>query len=232
MKKLTTLIISFLFIFIAMLITKNSECQEYKETITKEFKFKNAEAQNELNIRNITGSINVEGYDGDVVLIEVEKIIDARNIEDLEKMKRDIHLKFIEEGNKISARIESPFTKKNGKFSVCKLLSKKTEGSYNFKFNYKVKIPHNTNLWIKNIADGHIVISDVSGKVRAKCIEGDIYLKETSGKTKIKTIEGDITARYAKNPDSRSTYKTISGDIRVGYMPDLSAKIKYSTICW
>ena len=62
--------------------------KEFKETIKKELSYENSGNDRMLEVQNLNGSITVEGYDGDMVLVEVEKTISAQNANDLELGKR------------------------------------------------------------------------------------------------------------------------------------------------
>ncbi|WP_273565621.1 hypothetical protein [Maribacter halichondriae] len=47
--------------------------KEFKEVIKKELSYQSGDTDHMLEVQNLNGSITVEGYDGSVVLVEVEK---------------------------------------------------------------------------------------------------------------------------------------------------------------
>ncbi len=64
-----------------------SWAQRHSEKITKELTFEKKSEANALMISNINGDIKVEGYSGDKILVEVEKIIIGKTEARLEKGK-------------------------------------------------------------------------------------------------------------------------------------------------
>ena len=57
--------------------------KEFREVIKKSVALTN-DIHNSLIVKNVFGSVNVEGYNGNEVVLEVERIITAKNVEDLE----------------------------------------------------------------------------------------------------------------------------------------------------
>jgi len=76
-----------LLIFIGVHCVRSQD-QESRELIKMELQFGSESIDKEVVVRNIHGSISVEGYDGDIVVLEVEKIIRAKNLNDLELGKK------------------------------------------------------------------------------------------------------------------------------------------------
>ena len=75
--------------------------KEFKETIKKELSYENSGNDRMLEVQNLNGSITVEGYDGDMVLVEVEKTISAQNANDLELGKKEIGVKILHADGKL-----------------------------------------------------------------------------------------------------------------------------------
>ena len=59
--------------------------QQFNEKITKEFAFEKKSDKNALMIANINGNVTVEGYNGDKIMVEVDKEILAKTNERLEQ---------------------------------------------------------------------------------------------------------------------------------------------------
>src|SRR4051794_1318207 len=66
--------------------------QSNSEKITRELTFEKKGPANTLMIFNINGDIKMEGYDGDKILLEVEKTITGKTQARLEKGKQEIQL--------------------------------------------------------------------------------------------------------------------------------------------
>src|SRR6187551_1031819 len=78
-----------------------SVAQSFTEKITKELTFEKKGPQNALMVMNIDGDIKVEGYDGDKIIVEVEKIINGKTEARLEKGKAEIQLGVLDRADTI-----------------------------------------------------------------------------------------------------------------------------------
>ncbi len=80
--------------FIALLFfgTLATYAQTSTEKITKELTFEKKGPNNALMIFNINGNVKVEGYSGDKIIVEVEKLIYGKTDVRLEKGKTEIQL--------------------------------------------------------------------------------------------------------------------------------------------
>src|SRR4051812_17626694 len=106
MKKLFIL----LFAGVAMLCAcTKAKAQDFKEHISKEFTPQKAASSTMLTIYNVWGSIKVEGYAGDKVLIEIDKTISGKNSDIVEQGKREFKLEFEQTSDTIMAYIAEPY---------------------------------------------------------------------------------------------------------------------------
>src|SRR5882762_2338626 len=79
-----------------LLVAAQLVAQSHSEKIVRDFTFEKRSADNALMIANINGNISVQGYDGDKILVEVTKTINAKTAARLEKGKTDIQLGVID----------------------------------------------------------------------------------------------------------------------------------------
>ena len=205
---------------------------EYTEKITKKLRFEKVNEKNLLLLKNINGSVNVEGYSGDQVLVEVEKIIRADSNKDLEEGKNDIRLGIIETGDSIILYVDSPYSilkRKHGKISYHWDWDD-SDYNYDFRLNFTIKVPYGTTLKVSTINNGDVSINDPRARVYAGNVNGSIYLKDISGVTKANTVNGKIEANYTRNPEGDCSYSTVNGDITLIFLSDLSADVTYKTL--
>src|SRR5215471_4514516 len=73
-----------------------ANAQSFSDKITKELKFEKVSASNTLILANINGSIKVQGYDGDKILIEAERTIKAKTDVRLEQGKSEMQVQQID----------------------------------------------------------------------------------------------------------------------------------------
>lgn len=203
--------------------------QEDKENIVKEFTFPNPSNSNVLYIENINGSIAVEGYNGNKILVEIEKTLKANSQEDLEKARKEVKLGIQQSGDSLTLYIDNPYVYRRRDGRIRYDFNNDWNQDYNYVFNYKVKVPQQTTLAVFTVNKGDITVANTKGRIQASNINGSITLQQITGETKAHTINGDIKATYVTTPPKSSNYKTLNGDIEVSYPESLSADLKFKT---
>ncbi|MEQ8425334.1 MAG: hypothetical protein RIA63_11540, partial [Cyclobacteriaceae bacterium] len=112
MKKILT-------ILIMLALGISGIAQQFNEKIKKELTFEKKSDKNALMIANINGDIKVEGYDGDKIIVEVDKQILAKTNDRLERGKEEIRLGFIDLVDSLIIYVEGPcsdFGKSNQRY--------------------------------------------------------------------------------------------------------------------
>ncbi|UCG27940.1 MAG: DUF4097 family beta strand repeat protein [Bacteroidales bacterium] len=206
--------------------------EEHKEKISETLVFDGTSDQNILLIRNIHGSIDITGYQGNQVSLEIEKVIEAENQQDLEEGIRDISLGIINTGDSIILYTDSPYAtlnRKNGKISY--QWNYDNNGiDYHFVFDYTVKVPYGTMLNVSTVNEGDVTILDTKANVRAGNVNGSVYLEKILAVTSASTVNGDVECEIMQKPVDDCSFHTINGDIKITLPADLSADISYQTM--
>ncbi|MDT7833402.1 hypothetical protein RQM59_13510 [Flavobacteriaceae bacterium S356] len=211
------------------------------ETIRKELKFETNSAENILVVDNVYGSIDVVGYNGSTVQVEVIKTIQADEQKDLALGKEEIGIKSAKKDNAIYVYLDSPyshFNLKTGSFdhrefsyNYRRNYKHRSKRMYKYRLDFKIKIPKNTSIDVKAVNNGNIMVENVHGKLLiVRNINGAIDLKNVSGKTDVDAINKDINISYANNPTEESWYSSINGDINIKFKDGLDATISYKTM--
>lgn len=209
-----------------------SNTQEYKEKITRELKFEKQDINNLLMVKNIFGSIDVKGYTGNNILVEVDKTINAGSEKSIEEGKSDIQLGILETGDSVILYMDSPYStliRKKGKisyyvdFNDCDI-------NYKFNLDFTIKVPYGNKLHLSTVNNGNISVTDPRAEIHIHNVNGSIYLEKISGTTRANTVNGIIEATYSKNPEENCSYSTVNGDITLTFLPDLSADVTYETL--
>lgn len=205
--------------------------KEFNEVIKKELSYESTSSDRMLEVQNLNGSISVEGYNGDVVLLEVEKTITARSTNDLELGKKEIGIKILREGNKLIVYPQAPnMHYKNGRFTNIDC-NRWEESPYDHTLNIKVKMPKTSKLKVGAINNGEVVVKNTRGSyIEANNINGGIELSNIAGQTKVHCINGEVGISYADNPTLASTYYSLNGDINITYQKGLSADIAFKSM--
>lgn len=202
----------------------------FKEVIKEELYFAKT-VDRMLEVQNLNGSISVQGYDGDLVLVEVEKTINAENQTDLELGKKEIGIKVLREDNRLIVYPDVPnMHYKDGRFTSINC-DRWEEPTYHHVLNFSVKLPKNSKLKVGTINEGEVHVKNTRGSfIEANNINGGIELTNITGQTKVHCINGEVGISYANNPSSASTYYSLNGDINITYQKDLSAEIAFKSM--
>lgn len=227
MKQLITMAI-----FAFLVGAPNAKAQQKKSTerIKKEISF-SEDVGKALIIRNVFGSISVEGYSGNKVLVEVEKTITSDNTQGLELGKQELQLKIIEDKKGIILHPDAPymeFDKNNLSYRWC---NNNEELPYEHGLTFTVKVPYNTQVDVGTVNNGEVLVKNTRGNsVKARNINGGITLTNITGKTLVNCINGPVNISYANNPTSSSEYYSLNGDINISYQKALSANISFKSM--
>lgn len=222
---------------ISMLLSVIGKGQTFSETITKEFKFEKQTPQNTLMLANINGSVKVEGYAGDKILLDVRRTIKAKTNERLEKGKKEMQLNQIDRYDTIIYYVgggcnKFVYQKKKGNHrwtydwdcedGDCKQ-------SFDYQFDFILKVPYSVNVDLSTINDGNISVTQMKAGVKANNVNGAIALTGLEGPTEAVTINGDVDLDYAKNPSGDCRYYTLNGDINAYFQKGLGATMSFKS---
>ncbi len=227
-----------LLIGIVLLTTTLSFGQSKTEKITRELAFEKKGTNNAVIIANINGNITVEGYSGDVIQVEVEKIIDGKTQARLDAGVKEINLGVIDRADTIVLYVQGvcgSFRKlantgsTHGGWNYDWNDCRDNEKSYDYKMNFRVRIPTAANVSVSTINAGDISVAKVSGQVRAENINGGIRLTDLATAAKASTINGDVDIQYERNPNADCRFYTLNGDINAYFKKGLSSNVSFKS---
>ena len=205
-----------------------TNAREFKEHISKEFILSKVSTGGTLFIYNISGSIKVEGYSGNIVVFEMDKTITAVDDIKLEAGKKEFRLAFDQKSDTVMAYIAEPYDSRpnrNWQYN-----DDRREMEYNYNVDFTVKVPYGMNLHISTVNDGKIAVNNVSGTLHISNVNEEISIKNARGTTFAHTVNGDVSVSYLTNPPEESSYYTINGNIRASYQPGLSADLTFKSM--
>ncbi|KPM48727.1 DUF4097 family beta strand repeat-containing protein [Jiulongibacter sediminis] len=220
MKKLKLMII------VGLLATcQQSPAQErvFEEHISRQFDVVDGST---LAIYNVFGSIDVEGYDGNRILLEIDKKLIAENANELAKAKEEFKLNFDQKTDSLIVFIKEP---RDSRPDRNYRNWEHKEIKYTYHLEFKVKVPRSLNLVAVTVNDGEVLVRNVDGKLKIHNVNGGISLTNVSGITYAHTVNGDVDITYASQPKGESSYYTLNGDLTVFYPQNLSADCDYKS---
>ncbi|NQU87515.1 MAG: hypothetical protein HQ541_17315 [Mariniphaga sp.] len=214
----------FFIIVIALIVSFAVNAQQHKETIKKEIIFPES-ADAVLVIENIFGDIQVEGYSGDRVVLEIDNEFNADTEKELEEAMKKVFLAFETRDDTIDVFLDG----------ICGCHHNKSRNynwnqcEFEFRYDFKVKVPIRANINISTVNDGVVYIENISGKVAASNVNGGITVENISGPANVHAINGEVVVRHAKNPSGKSKYYSLNGDVNVYYHSNLSADMRFKS---
>lgn len=212
-----------------------------KETIKKELTFDRNSPDNIVVVDNVYGSIDVEGYNGSTIQVEVIKTVYADTQSDLQEGKDQIGVKTAKKDDAVYIYMDSPYSRfdlETGQFEhneynwgSRRSYKHRKKRMYKYRLDFKVKVPKNASIDVKAVNHGNITVSDVQGKLLiVRNINGAIDMTNVAGQTDVNALNKDINITYAKNPTEESWYRSLNGDINIKFKEDLNASISYKTM--
>ena len=157
-----------LIMIIVCCCTITATAQKSTETIKEEVQFNTTSKDNVFFVDNMHGAVEVEGYNGKTIVIEVIKTITGKSSEIVAKGKREINLKVEKKGNKIYAYSDSPYTffdLETGKYSHRENWnSRRSRRKYEYSLDFKIKVPKNVSIDVSTVNDGDIYVQNMHGE--------------------------------------------------------------------
>jgi hypothetical protein len=232
MKKLFFPLLAGLGIVCGFRIDASAQKQEFKQHISKEFTLQKGMG-GVLALYNLNGSLNVEGYSGDKVLIEVDERLTADDNEDLEVGKKEFKLAFDTTADSIIVYIAEPFDTRPcnncDRWDRRGGYSDRREIPYDFDLVFTIKVPYHMNLNISTVNKGDITVESVSGSLRVNNVNGKITIKDARADTWAHTINGNLTVNYLEIPTGNSEFYTLNGTLSVTFPQSLSADLQFKS---
>ncbi len=165
---------------------------------------------------NRNGSVLVEGWDRDEVLIEARIEVKGGNERKLRETLEEVEVMVDAESDKITIDTRYPET---GFTSILDVLF----GNHvNVNVTYTLMVPYQTNLKIKT-TNGRVKVVDVSGQLMLRTTNGKVEAENVGGVLMARTTNGSVTTRIEKlDADGEYELITTNGSIRV-YLPSHAA---------
>ncbi|MFN0120878.1 MAG: DUF4097 family beta strand repeat-containing protein [Blastocatellia bacterium] len=178
-----------------------------------------------VSVHNISGNIDVTGYDGNAIVVTGYKEGRDRDRVDIEDRSTgaaiDVRAKYPEHCNcNASVRFE---------VKVPRAMSYRYDGFSSISGNVSVRDIAG-DLHAKTIS-GEVSVTNVTGPVNVSAISGDISVGNIAGAVNAKSTSGDVKVNIARL-DGREAmeFSSISGDVAVKLPAELDADVEMSTL--
>ncbi|PCJ95236.1 MAG: hypothetical protein COA50_08450 [Flavobacteriaceae bacterium] len=183
-----------------------------QETSTELFSIplSNPSSPGKLIVGQISGSINVIGYDGKEVVVKA-----SFGKKNSSKPKTKNGLTRIENSSMaISAKENN---------NIVEIINEQ----WNKKIDLEIKIPKNFSLKLSTINNGNISVTGVNGEMEISNINGHITLEDVSGSASANTTNGKVKVSFNSITSNASmAFSSFNGDVEVTFPSSLKANIK------
>lgn len=168
-----------------------------------------------LGAAGLHATFTVEGYDGDVVLIETapadEKAGHSHGSRDEDAppgMRRlpnaGFGLEAEEEDNKVRVKLDGRATQR-----------------------VRIRVPRNTSVHLKSVNGGKIEVRGVSGEHELEHTNGAITATDVSGSVVAQTTNGAVKVTFTRiDPGTPMSFVSFNGSVDVTFPPGLAADLK------
>jgi len=206
----------------------SAQAQEFKTHISKQFTLQSAPAGTVVCIANLQGSVKVEGYSGNQVIMEIDETIKADNAADLETGKKNFKMDFDQKTDSVMAYIGEPYYTRPHKWNGWNGGDHHID--YSVTLEFVVKVPNNVNLRVSTVNNGDIDVKDVYGALKVTDVNGGIEIANAKGTSDVRTVNGPITVNYLSVPQDACSYNTVNGKVTVTYPKDLAADLQFKSM--
>lgn len=158
----------------------------------------------EVVLDNVSGSVEVAGYSGRDVVVEIGKWIRAESAGKLEAARREVKLEASESAGVLKLLVDGPFR------CDCNSWGMRRNG-YRVTYDFKLRMP-----------------ADAAFDIRT--VNGPLTMEGIAGAGKATTVNGAVRVIFANNPPGPVALETVNGNVDVTLRPGLSADLRMKTM--
>jgi hypothetical protein len=182
-----------------------------------------------LSIRNITGSIHVEGTTGRDVEVEARRRIRADSDANLRRGAEAVTLAPIDGRPDVTLEVRDRGEVQCGVTTGTRRQLQR-DPRYRVQYDLTVRVPQDVSLSLCTINGGAIEVRNTSGDFDLENVNGAVRLAGVRGSGNAETVNGAIEAEFLDVPRSDQRFKTVNGDVSVTWPQDLSADLRMKTM--
>jgi hypothetical protein len=166
-----------------------------------------------LVVSQISGSINVIGYDGKEVIVKAS-IRERGSKKGSRKGSKNGLKRIANTSLKISAE------EKDNKVRII-------NENHNRETNLEIKVPKNFSLKLSTINNGDIDVQGVNGEMEISNVNGEITLLNINGSATADTTNGDVKVVFNSiNSEDSMAFSSFNGDVDITFPSSLKADVK------
>ena len=180
-----------------------------------------------VDVNNVNGFIHVTGDSGNTVRLDAEKIMRARDSEEMARAKREVTLDINEKDGIAQFYVNGPFRDHDHASSYHGFHENESR-HYDVTYNLTIRVPRTLGLTLRTV-NGEVLCADTSGKFEVNGVNGSITMNGIAGSGSVRTVNGPTTVSFRENPKAESEFHSLNGKVEVTFQPDLSADMRVKT---
>jgi len=184
----------------------------------------------EVIIKNINGELEVEGHDGDDIIIEGQRELwkDRGSISDDEAA--DYQLRTLIRGDQVFIYVDAPGVEIDFRDGRLNYDMRWSRNQVRFNFDLKVKIPKNMDVDAGTINGGNLLVEGMDAAIDANNVNGSVTVMDAMSDLEANTVNGDIEVWFAKSPTTDMEFHTVNGTIEIFSPADFGAVVTFESV--
>jgi hypothetical protein len=194
------------------------------EKIDRSFTFSGGDARR-LLVDNVSGFVHVSGSSGATAQVSVARRIRAVSDSAVQEAKRDVKLDMDQQGNSVRLYVDGPFRSRYG-------VNYRGDEYYGYRviYDFEIQVPPDTELVLKTVNDGDIVVKKTTGEFSVSGVNGGIEMQEITGAGTVRTVNGPVKVSFTRNPSKACEFRSVNGNLDVYFQPSLNADLSFHTL--
>jgi hypothetical protein len=200
------------------------------ETISKTLAFADPAKPGRLVVDNLYGPIKVEAWSGREAVLEVKKIVYARDEARAAEAEAKVRLDITAKDNTVEAYVDGPFRETEEERRSGRGIHMRGDPGYLVYYGFTIKVPARTDLVLATVIDGDIDVRGVEGAFEVRNVTNPVRLVDAAGSGRAESVAGGVTVAFRRHPDGPCAFKSISGDVEIGFPGEASADFRFKTM--
>ncbi len=184
----------------------------------------------EVIVKNIFGDVQIDGYEGDDILIIASREIWKDRGRVTESDKEDYQLKTLVSDDNVLIYVDAPGVEIDFDDGRINYRMDRDDDDVQFYFDIEVRIPQAMDVDASTINDGVLIVKDMYAAIEANNVNGSIEVYEAKSRLEANTVNGNIEVWFKESPDFDMEFNTVNGEIEIYSPGDFGAVVTFESL--
>ena len=168
-------------------------------------------------LENVNGSVTIEAWDGNEVVIDAQKRSDSRTCLEALRLEFD-------------ATPRRVFVKAHFPDSRCREDDPRREGRGQTQVEFNVRVPRSAQLDEVKLVNGSLLVDGVEGGVKASSVNGRVTGRRLTGSVYLSTVNGAVQGEFPfLGSSDRVDLRSVNGAVQLSLASGAGARVKTTT---